>query len=130
MEAGIGRRFKGGANPFQERRSPEPQEEAVSWKRIVCQIGERRGGKSSSFWTTPWYSSFREAMSLEFAPACEKRWEALALARWVIDESFKKTDSALGAVFNAANEVVVESFLAERLAFGRITAPPPTPARR
>lgn len=65
--------------------------------------------------------SFREAMSLEFAPACEKRWEALALARWVIDESFKKTDSALGAVFNAANEVVVESFLAERLAFGRIT---------
>jgi 1-deoxy-D-xylulose-5-phosphate reductoisomerase len=65
--------------------------------------------------------SFKDAVNLDFEPACEKRWEALALARWVIDESFKTPDSALGAAFNAANEVAVESFLAERLRFGRIT---------
>ncbi|MFT3683460.1 MAG: hypothetical protein QM783_00815 [Phycisphaerales bacterium] len=65
--------------------------------------------------------TFKDAMSLEFTPACEKRWEALALARWVIDESFTHADSALGAVFNAANEVAVEAFLGGGLAFGRIT---------
>jgi 1-deoxy-D-xylulose-5-phosphate reductoisomerase len=65
--------------------------------------------------------SFKEAMSLEFTPACEERWEAIVLARWVIDESFTHTDSALGAAFNAANEVAVEAFLTGNLAFGRIT---------
>lgn len=65
--------------------------------------------------------SFKETVNLQFEPACEKRWEALALARWVIDESFKTPDSALGAVFNAANEVAVDAFLAGRLRFGRIT---------
>ncbi len=66
--------------------------------------------------------SFKEAMNLDFAPACEQRWEALALARRVIDGSFSTPGSALGAVFNAANEVAVEAFLAGRLPFGRITA--------
>lgn len=65
--------------------------------------------------------SFKDAMSLEFSPACEERWEALALARWVIDESFATPASALGAVFNAANEVAVAAFLAGGLPFGRIT---------
>ena len=65
--------------------------------------------------------TFKEAMSLDFAPAGEKRWEALALARWVIDESFKSPASALGAAFNAANEVAVASFLAGSLRFGRVT---------
>lgn len=67
--------------------------------------------------------TFKEAMNLEFTPACEERWEALALARWVIDESFATPGSALGAVFNAANEVAVEAFLGGGggLKFGRIT---------
>ncbi|MDP1663441.1 MAG: 1-deoxy-D-xylulose-5-phosphate reductoisomerase [Phycisphaerales bacterium] len=65
--------------------------------------------------------SFKEAMNLEFTPACEQRWEALALARRVIDGSFTTPGSALGAVFNAANEVAVEAFLAGSLPFGRIT---------
>ncbi|HYD00218.1 MAG TPA: hypothetical protein VEB22_03250, partial [Phycisphaerales bacterium] len=65
--------------------------------------------------------SFRDAVRLEFEPACENRWEALALARWVIDESFARPASALGAVFNAANEVAVATFLDGGLRFGRIT---------
>lgn len=53
--------------------------------------------------------------SLTFMKACEERWPALALARRVMDEG-----GTLGAVFNAANEVAVEAFLARRIPFGRI----------
>lgn len=65
--------------------------------------------------------SFSQAMSLHFEPACEERWEALTLARRVIDASFQRENSALGAAFNAANEVAVEAFLAGALPFGCIT---------
>jgi 1-deoxy-D-xylulose-5-phosphate reductoisomerase len=53
--------------------------------------------------------------SLEFEPVDHERFPALRLAERVIE-----TGGGAGAVFNAANEVAVEAFLAGRISFPRI----------
>ncbi|NRA58870.1 MAG: 1-deoxy-D-xylulose-5-phosphate reductoisomerase, partial [Phycisphaerales bacterium] len=52
---------------------------------------------------------------LDFEEPDERRFPALALARWVIDEG-----GTAGAIFNAANEAAVEAFIDGRIPFGRI----------
>lgn len=51
--------------------------------------------------------------SLEFEPICEQQYPAIRLAYEVI-----RRGGTAGAVFNAANEVVVEAFLQHSLPFG------------
>lgn len=58
---------------------------------------------------------WRQAMQLTFEPPDEDRFPALRLVREVMARG-----GVAGAVFNAANEVAVEAFLARRIAFGRI----------
>ncbi len=52
---------------------------------------------------------------LDFEEPDERRFPALALARWVIDQG-----GTAGAIFNAANEAAVEAFIDGRIPFGRI----------
>ncbi|MDB5328022.1 MAG: 1-deoxy-D-xylulose 5-phosphate reductoisomerase, partial [Phycisphaerales bacterium] len=56
-----------------------------------------------------------KAFNLRFAPPDESKFPALRLAMRVAREK-----GTLGAVMNAANEVAVEAFLAERIRFGAI----------
>ena len=69
---------------------------------------KRRPGVSQ---TMDWSKAF----SLRFAPPDESKFPALRLAMRVAREK-----GTLGAVMNAANEVAVEAFLAERIRFGAI----------
>ena len=69
---------------------------------------KRRPGVSQ---TMDWSKAF----SLRFAPPDENKFPALRLAMRVAREK-----GTLGAVMNAANEVAVEAFLAERIRFGAI----------
>ena len=55
--------------------------------------------------------------SLEFEPVDHARFPAIKLAKRVID-----TGGSSGAIFNAANEVAVEAFIAGSLRFGDIAA--------
>ena len=56
-----------------------------------------------------------EALSLDFEPPDLQRFPALALARRAMREG-----DAMGAVFNAANEIAVERFCREDITFDRI----------
>jgi 1-deoxy-D-xylulose-5-phosphate reductoisomerase len=55
--------------------------------------------------------------SLEFEPVDHARFPAINLAKRVIDAG-----GSSGAIFNAANEVAVEAFIAGSLHFGDIAA--------
>jgi 1-deoxy-D-xylulose-5-phosphate reductoisomerase len=54
--------------------------------------------------------------SLEFSPPDRERFPAIDAAYDIISRG-----GTAGAVFNAANEIAVEAFLAEKIPFGRIT---------
>lgn len=58
-----------------------------------------------------------EAFSLNFEPPDEEKFPALRLAYDVAEMG-----GTAGAVLNAANEVAVEAFLADKISFGRISA--------
>jgi 1-deoxy-D-xylulose-5-phosphate reductoisomerase len=58
---------------------------------------------------------WRSVRTLEFEPPDEDRFPSLALARQTL-----RVGGAASAILNAANEVAVETFLAERMAFGGI----------
>ncbi len=58
---------------------------------------------------------WRSVRTLEFEPPDEDRFPSLALARQTL-----RVGGASSAILNAANEVAVEAFLAERMAFGGI----------
>jgi 1-deoxy-D-xylulose-5-phosphate reductoisomerase len=58
---------------------------------------------------------FRQAMQLSFSPPDEERFPALALARRAM-----RSGGAMGAVFNAANEVAVERFCQGDISFAGI----------
>ncbi len=60
---------------------------------------------------------FTVAHTLTFEPPDHAKFPALDLARHVL----RHPDQPLGAVFNAANEVAVDAFLAGRLSFAGIT---------
>jgi len=60
---------------------------------------------------------FAEMSRLDFAPASEDQFPALALAAAAIN-----TGGTAGAILNAANEVAVQAFLDGQISFGRITA--------
>lgn len=54
---------------------------------------------------------------LNFRPACEKRWPALRLARYVME-----TGGLSGAAFNAAKEAALDAFLARQIRFTHMAA--------
>jgi 1-deoxy-D-xylulose-5-phosphate reductoisomerase len=58
---------------------------------------------------------WRTARTLEFEPPDEDRFPSLRLARETL-----RVGGAASAILNAANEVAVDYFLTERLAFGGI----------
>ncbi len=58
---------------------------------------------------------WRSVRTLEFEPPDEDRFPSLALARQTL-----RVGGASSAILNAANEVAVEAFLSERMAFGGI----------
>lgn len=58
---------------------------------------------------------FKETLRLDFEPPDPQRFPALDLARLAMREG-----RAMGAVFNAANEVAVERFCREEVTFNRI----------
>lgn len=84
----------------------------VSDMRVPIQIALTHPNRSPS--TTP-RLDLAALARLDFEPPDEQRFPALSLARWVIDEG-----GTAGAIFNAANEVAVEAFLAGEIPFGRI----------
>jgi 1-deoxy-D-xylulose-5-phosphate reductoisomerase len=58
---------------------------------------------------------WRTARTLEFEPPDDDRFPSLVLARETL-----RLGGAASAILNAANEIAVETFLAERMAFGGI----------
>ena len=70
----------------------------------------RRGGGSLSV-------DWSKQQSLEFVPIQRDRYPAVRLAFDVMNQG-----GTAGAVFNAANEVVVEAFLEQSLPFGSMIA--------
>ena len=58
---------------------------------------------------------WRSVRTLEFEPPDEDRFPSLALARQTL-----RVGGSASAILNAANEVAVEAFLSERMAFGGI----------
>ena len=59
---------------------------------------------------------YRTLRSLDFEPIDRDRFPSIEIARGVI-----RTGGTAGAIFNAANEVAAESFLAGAMPFGRIS---------
>jgi 1-deoxy-D-xylulose-5-phosphate reductoisomerase len=60
--------------------------------------------------------NWETALRLELEPVDHERFPALGLAYRVVE-----TGGCAGAVFNAANEVAVEAYLARRIPFGMIS---------